>query len=75
MPKLLYLHKFCITDEATRKGVFQGPCQAHPVTVGAHFTGLSPLCSVHPSSLAAALFNCYIRMLNVRAVSQLIIGQ
>lgn len=72
----LYLHTFFlffifISDEATGKGVFQGPCEAHPVTAGAHFTGLSPLCSGHPSFLAAVIFNCYSGMINVRAASQL----
>lgn len=38
-----------------------------------HISQVCLLCEVlSPSSLTAALFNCYTRMLNVRAVSQLI---
>lgn len=65
-------HCICISDETAGNDVFQRPCEAHPVAAGAHFTGLSPLWSVVPELSSAALFNCCARMLNVRAVSQLI---
>lgn len=59
---VLYLHIFSISDEATGKGFFQGPCEAHPITAAAHFTGLSPLCRVHPELPRYCPFNCYTRM-------------
>ena len=37
-----------ISDEATGKSVFQGPCEAYPVMAGAHIRGLSALCSMKP---------------------------
>lgn len=53
---LLYLLQCSISDEATGKGVFQGPCEAHPITAGAYITGLSPLCSAHPKPPRHCLF-------------------
>lgn len=66
----IYL-QISILDEATGKSVFQGPCEAHPVTARAHIRGLSPLCSVNPKlPRFCPFYNCYTRILNVRAVNE-----